>query len=100
MPSPTGTTKFKALAFSILFIALAVALFLLKQRFSSPPPALAEKSELDKIRESIDWSDAPEPAPELVRKDGFDVYTNVTMEYLTYIFDKVRLMQGDPVYFD
>ncbi len=106
MPSPTGTTKFKALAFSILFIALAVALFLLKQQFSSPPPALdhielihrqltvsspalAEKSELDKIRESIDWSDAPEPAPELVRKDGFDVYTNVTMEYLTYIFDKV-----------
>jgi len=47
------------------------------------------KSELDKIRESIDWSDAPSPAPELVNTDDYDVYINVSKEYLTYVFDKL-----------
>ena len=47
------------------------------------------KTELDQIRESIDWSDAPSPAPELVKTDDYDVYINVTREYLLYVFDKV-----------
>ena len=34
------------------------------------------KSEWDIIRETIDWSDAPSPAPELVESENFDVYIN------------------------
>ena len=47
------------------------------------------KTELELIRESIDWSDAPSPAPELVKTDEYDVYVNVTKEYLAYVFDKL-----------
>jgi len=47
------------------------------------------KTELEQIRESIDWSDAPSPAPELVKTDDYDVYINVTREYLVYVFDKL-----------
>lgn len=49
----------------------------------------AAKTELELIRESIDWSDAPSPAPELVKTDDYDVYVNVTKEYLGYVFDKL-----------
>ena len=49
----------------------------------------AAKTELELIRESIDWSDAPSPAPELVKTDDYDVYVNVTKEYLAYVFDKL-----------
>ncbi|MBE9547855.1 MAG: glucosaminidase domain-containing protein [Proteobacteria bacterium] len=48
-----------------------------------------EKTELEIIRDSIDWSDAPSPAPELVKTDDYDVFINVTSEYLMYVFDKV-----------
>jgi len=48
-----------------------------------------EKSELDLIRESLDLSDAPSPRPELVKTDDYDVYINVTKEYLIYVFDKL-----------
>ncbi len=48
-----------------------------------------EKTELELIRESIDWSDAPSPAPELVKTDDYDAYIGVTKEYLTYVFDKM-----------
>jgi Bax protein len=48
-----------------------------------------EKTELERIRDSIDWSDAPSPAPELVKTDDYDVYVNVTKEYLMYVFDKL-----------
>lgn len=48
-----------------------------------------EKTELELIRDSIDWSDAPSPRPELVRTDDYDVYINVTKEYLMYVFDKM-----------
>jgi len=48
-----------------------------------------EKTELELIRDSIDWSDAPSPKPELVKTDDYDVYINVTKEYLTYVFDKM-----------
>ena len=47
------------------------------------------KSELEIIRDSIDWSDAPSPAPELVKTDDYDVYINVSKEYLMYVFDKL-----------
>jgi len=47
------------------------------------------KTEMDLIRESVDWSDAPSPAPELVRTDDYDVYINVSKEYLMYVFDKL-----------
>ena len=47
------------------------------------------KSELQKIRDSIDWSDAPSPAPELIKTDEYDVYVNVSKEYLMYVFDKL-----------
>jgi len=46
------------------------------------------KTELDLIRDSIDWSDAPSPAPELVNTDDYDVYVNVSREFLAYVFDK------------
>lgn len=48
-----------------------------------------QKTELERIRDSIDWSDAPSPAPELVTTDDYDVYINVTKEYLVYVFDKL-----------
>ena len=48
----------------------------------------SKKTELELMRETIDWSDAPSPAPELVRTDDYDVYINVTKEYLMYVFDK------------
>lgn len=48
-----------------------------------------EKTELERIRDSIDWSDAPSPAPELIKTDDYDVYVNVTREYLVYVFDKL-----------
>ncbi len=47
-----------------------------------------EKTELELIRESIDWSDAPSPKPELIKTDDYDVYINVTKEFLKYVFDK------------
>jgi len=53
-----------------------------------PPLEKSEKTELELIRESIDWSDAPSPKPELVKTDDYDVYINVTKEFLTYVFDK------------
>lgn len=55
----------------------------------APPVSTREKTELEVIRESIDWSDAPSPAPELVKTDDYDVYINVTKEYLVYVFDKL-----------
>lgn len=54
-----------------------------------PATNVPEKTELQLIRDSIDWSDAPSPGPELVKTDDYDVYINVTKEYLTYIFDKM-----------
>ena len=48
-----------------------------------------EKTELELIRDSIDWSDAPSPKPELVKTDDYDVYINVTKESLIYVFDKM-----------
>jgi len=55
----------------------------------TPSLDIQEKTELELIRDSTDWSDAPSPAPELVRTDDYDVYINVTREYLTYVFDKL-----------
>ena len=45
------------------------------------------KSEWDVIREAIDWSDAPTPAPELVESENFDIYVNVTREFLEYVLE-------------
>jgi uncharacterized FlgJ-related protein len=50
---------------------------------------VSQPSELDIIRDSIDWSDAPEPRPELVEREDFDLYVNVTGEYLLYVFEKL-----------
>ena len=55
---------------------------------NAPAMDSSEKTELELLRETIDWSDAPSPAPELVRTDDYDVYINVTKEYLMYVFDK------------
>jgi uncharacterized FlgJ-related protein len=55
----------------------------------APTSDSVQKTELELIRDSIDWSDAPEPRPELVRTDDYDVYINVTKEYLIYVFDKL-----------
>ena len=49
----------------------------------------AGKTELQILRESVDLSDAPTPAPTLVKSDNYDVYVNVSKEYLVYIFDKL-----------
>jgi uncharacterized FlgJ-related protein len=54
----------------------------------APPLEKSKKTELELIRESIDWSDAPSPKPELVKTDDYDVYINVTKDFLTYVFDK------------
>ncbi len=55
---------------------------------NAPAMDSSKKTELELMRETIDWSDAPSPAPELVRTDDYDVYINVTKEYLMYVFDK------------
>ncbi|NOR20661.1 MAG: hypothetical protein GQ538_11305 [Xanthomonadales bacterium] len=56
---------------------------------NAPEQDSALKTEVELIRDSIDWSDAPLPAPELVKTDDYDVYVNVTKEYLVYVFDKM-----------
>jgi len=56
---------------------------------NAPETDSAAKTELEIIRDAIDWSDAPLPAPELVKTDDYDVYINVTKEYLVYVFDKM-----------
>jgi len=55
----------------------------------APASDSGQKTELELIRDSIDWSDAPLPKPELVKTDDYDVYINVTKEYLIYVFDKL-----------
>lgn len=62
---------------------------LIHEDIGAPVFDSSEPTELDIIRDSIDWSDAPSPAPELVRTDNYDVYINVSKEYLTYVFDKL-----------
>jgi Bax protein len=48
-----------------------------------------DKSELEIIRDSIDWSDAPTPTPVLIRTDDYDVYMNASKDYLLYVYDKL-----------
>ena len=55
---------------------------------NAPTLDTPEKTELELIRDTIDWSDAPSPQPELIRTDDYDVYINVTKEFLIYVFDK------------
>jgi Bax protein len=62
---------------------------LIHDDIGAPAFKTREKSELELIRGSIDWSDAPSPAPELVKTDDYDVYINVSKEYLMYVFDKL-----------
>lgn len=47
------------------------------------------KSEFDLVRESLDFSDAPLPVPELVPGEDYDVFVNVTKEFIVYYFDKL-----------
>jgi hypothetical protein len=61
---------------------------LIHSSHDAPPLGKLEKTELELIRESIDWSDAPSPKPKLVKTDDYDVYINVTKEFLMYAFDK------------
>jgi len=61
---------------------------LIHSSHDAPRLEKSEKTELELIRESIDWSDAPSPKPELVETDDYDVYINVTKEFLMYAFDK------------
>lgn len=62
---------------------------LIHEDIGAPAFDPAKKTELEIIRDSIDWSDAPSPAPELVKTDDYDVYINVSKEYLMYVFDKM-----------
>jgi Bax protein len=62
---------------------------LIHDDIGAPTFKTREKSDLEQIRDSIDWSDAPSPAPELVKTDDYDVYINVSKEYLMYVFDKL-----------
>jgi uncharacterized FlgJ-related protein len=62
---------------------------LIHEDIGAPAFDPAEKTELEIIRDSIDWSDAPSPAPELIKTDDYDVYINVSKEYLAYVFDKM-----------
>lgn len=62
---------------------------LIHEDIGAPAFQAQEKSELEIIRDSIDWSDAPSPAPELVKTDDYDVFINVSKEYLMYVFDKL-----------
>jgi len=62
---------------------------LIHDDIGAPAFTSVEKSELQIIRDSLDWSDAPTPAPELVKTDDYDVYINVSKEYLMYVFDKM-----------
>ena len=54
-----------------------------------PQAETATKSEFDLLRESIDRSAEPSPRPELIDLDGYDVYTNVSKDYLFWYFDQL-----------
>jgi uncharacterized FlgJ-related protein len=62
---------------------------LIHEEHDVPALETQAKTELEQIRESIDWSDAPSPAPELVKTDDYDVYLNVSKEFLVYFFDQI-----------
>ena len=62
---------------------------LIHENIGASRPGQAAKTELKILRDSLDLSDAPSPAPTLVKSDNYDVYINVTKEYLVYIFDKL-----------
>lgn len=47
------------------------------------------KTEFELVRESIDWSGAPSPAPERVDTANYDVFINVSKEFLDYFFTQV-----------
>lgn len=49
----------------------------------------AQPTEFDRLRTALDLSDAPQPVPERVDGKSFELYTNVTREFLAYWFEKV-----------
>lgn len=69
---------------------------LIHEDIGAPAVESEVKTEMEILRDSIDWADAPSPAPELVRTDNYDVYINVSKEYLMYVFDKLGYT-GDKV---
>ena len=62
---------------------------IIHQDRGAPAQKAAAKTELQMLRDSLDLSDAPSPKPTLVKSDDYDVYVNVSKEYLIYIFDKL-----------
>lgn len=62
---------------------------LIHAEIGAPPTDQETKTEFELIRESIDFSDAPLPAPVLVKGENYDVYTKVSKEFLAYYFDKL-----------
>ncbi len=48
-----------------------------------------EFTELEQLRQSLDMSAAPQPWPERVKTDDYDVYMGVTKPYLLYLFDQL-----------
>jgi uncharacterized FlgJ-related protein len=55
----------------------------------APKAAAGTTSEFDLARQSIDRTDEPLPRPELIDADGYDVYTNVSKDYLFWYFDQL-----------
>ncbi len=46
-------------------------------------------TEIDRLRERIDFSSAPEPRPERVEGEDFELFVNTTGEYLVWLFDAI-----------
>ena len=55
-----------------------------------------EDSEFQRVRASIDWTGAPEPFPERVDGQDFELFVNVTAEFLLFAFEKMGYT-GDQV---
>jgi len=62
---------------------------LIHASIGAPKAETTAKSEFDLLRESIDRSGAPVPAPVLVNADGYDVYTKVSKDFLIWYFDQL-----------
>ncbi len=81
--TPTGDTPMQGNSDVLARVAR------IHEDIGAPALAAKTKTELEAIRDLTDWSDAPSPAPELVRTDNYDVYINVSKQYLSYVFDKL-----------
>ena len=56
---------------------------------SVPQDLLDDTSEFMRVRQSLDLSNAPEPWPERVEREDYELYINVTADFLVYYFEQL-----------